>query len=80
MIITLFSDSDLPKKGWFQCCVVCGMVTSRTTFFKKVKGSDGNFIEIRTYLCHGCKNKLTKTSFFDKYVEICYEEMERIEY
>ena len=79
-MITLFSDSDLPIKGWFQCCIMCGQVTAKTLFFKNVICKKGKNIEIRAHMCHGCEMGICKHIFFDEYVMICNEEIKRIGY
>ena len=31
--VYLYEDKNLPKCGWFQGCILCSMVTSKTVFY-----------------------------------------------
>lgn len=63
----MYYDSDLPKDGWLQTCIVCDRVTSKTIFYKIVKKNRKVEIEIYNYLCNICKKKLSNNEFFESY-------------
>ena len=72
-IVSLYAESHLPKKGWFQACIMCEVITSRTHLFKRIENQNGVTIEIYTYLCPHCKRQLVESTFYSKYAEISNE-------
>lgn len=51
-------DSNLPKKGWIQSCIMCYTFTSRTIFYSQIEKRN-TIIETQVYLCPSCKQVLT---------------------
>ena len=51
-------DSNLPKKGWIQSCIMCYTFTSRTIFYSQIEKRN-TIIETQVYLCPSCKQLLT---------------------
>ena len=49
---------NLPEKGWFQSCFMCGAITSGLKLFDSLeKGKD--IYEIYVYVCSPCQKKIT---------------------
>jgi len=54
-------ESDLPKKGWLQSCIMCYTITSNTLFFSQIEKHNA-IIETQTHVCQVCKKKINSTS------------------
>ena len=72
-IVSLYAESHLPKRGWFQACIMCELITSRTHLFKIIESQNGAIFEIHTYLCPRCKRQLEESTFYSKYTAISNE-------
>ncbi len=57
--VYLYEDKDLPKCGWFQGCILCSTITSKTLFFDfKSDEKEKLKYEFYTYLCPPCQRKI----------------------
>ena len=74
-IIDLYSETDLPERGWIQGCMHCYQKTSKTCFYKKFEGHKYNYV-FNLYLCKDCKrfNKLKDIEFLEKVDKAIYDE------
>ncbi len=72
-IVSLYAESHLPQKGWFQACIMCEVITSRTRLFKTIRNKSDVVFEIHTYLCPHCKKQLVELTFNNKYTTISNE-------
>lgn len=54
-------ESDLPKKGWLQSCIMCYTITSKTLFFSQIEKHNA-IIETQVHVCPMCKRKLNPSS------------------
>jgi hypothetical protein len=63
----MYYDSNLPKDGWLQTCIVCDRVTSKTVFYKIIKKNRKTKIEVYNYLCNTCQKKLSNKEFYKTY-------------
>ena len=48
----LYEDSDLPKEGWIQCCIMCTLPTHNTLLYRRFKKKC-----IYSYICRKCSAK-----------------------
>ena len=62
----LYQESDLPKEGWLQACLICDTKTSRCIFYKTIK----KYTKVYVHLCPVCTRKLSSSEFKSKYIEI----------
>ena len=69
----MFYDSELPEHGWFQRCMGCDQVTGKLSLYKKTLLRTGEEVEIYSYLCAKCKNKLQDIVFLENYEKVCNE-------
>ena len=53
--IELFQKSELPKKGWLQCCFHCNAKTSLLTHITTITNYEKKY-ECFAYICKDCKN------------------------
>ena len=74
-IISLYSESHLPKKGWLQACIMCETITSNTRLDRTISNSQDKTFEIYSYICPRCQRKLIDTEFDMKYNEIIQDMM-----
>mgnify|MGYP001318163826 CR=1 FL=1 len=63
----IYYETDLPKDGWFQSCIGCDIITSKTIFYKLINVINQPQIEIYNYLCETCKKKISNKEFFESY-------------
>ena len=54
-------ESNLPKKGWLQSCIMCYTITSKTQFFSQIERHNA-IIETQAHVCAVCKKKINSTS------------------
>lgn len=66
-MISLYSESHLPQKGWLQGCIMCEIITSITHIDRILRPNSRMTYEIHTYICPNCKRKLSEAKFNDKY-------------
>lgn len=70
----IFYKSGLPKDGWLQACIICDQVTSRLHCYKKMCSIRRyEEVDIYSYLCPQCKNKLQDVVFLEQYKKVCDE-------
>lgn len=75
---SIFFNTGLPKKGWFQACTMCQIVTSKlhhckTVSYPRTAISPPIRKKIFSYLCHVCSKNLSNKTFYDEYDDICNE-------
>jgi len=68
-IIELYTETELPKKGWIQGCMNCYIKTSKNEEYKKI--NDEKYIIIfNIYLCKDCmKADILNNEKFKKYID-----------
>lgn len=71
----IYASSRLPKRGWFQACVMCDAFTSKIRLFKKEE--KGKPYEIYTYLCNKCYHKLNDEEFKYEYNKLCNDRINK---
>ena len=57
----IYSKSELPKYGWFQCCFVCKHITS-----KYMNIFSSNYINNKVYVCIKCQKKINEDKEISK--------------
>ena len=69
--ISIYAESHLPKKGWFQGCIMCEVITSKTQLYTTFKKTPTLMYEIHTYICPKCIRDNSKTTVKAKYHTVC---------
>ena len=69
--VYLYDETHLPRKGWLQGCIICGIVTSKLTLFDtKLNKKKKIMNEIYTYICPHCLKDLSNKKSLKQYNEI----------
>ena len=74
--LQIYEETELPKKGWIQGCILCKMPTSKTQYYKSKKVGDLDY-HIFMHLCKDCVNykkmeNLHNRKIIDTYLEKYY--------
>jgi len=77
-VVSIYAESHLPKRGWFQACIMCEVITSSTEFVETKVNNSGLVFDIHAYICPHCKKKLKLDDFKDKYKIICKDMIKQI--
>lgn len=73
--VYLYMDSNLPKEGWIQSCLMCGLYIS-TYYHEETKMYLGNSYKICSYLCDECQERTVKDKNFEKvYFEVYHKKI-----
>ncbi|ANS04317.1 hypothetical protein [uncultured Mediterranean phage] len=54
-VVLRIKSKNLPKEGWLQHCIVCGIVTSREKYYRTIGD-----IQIYAYICKDCRDIYSK--------------------
>jgi hypothetical protein len=67
----VFCNTDLPKDGWIQGCIICNIKTAKVTYYIDI---NDRYIYYMVYCCSDCKIKVNNDDRSrDIYEEIIYE-------
>lgn len=70
MNIYFFDKSHLPKRGWFQSCLMCSSITGSCYLEQVIKKDDKKY-NINCYLCDVCyKEMCDNEKFYRKYDDV----------
>ena len=59
--VYFYEETHLPKKGWFQGCLMCGIVTCKIIFCTKYTNLKKKIsYDIFSYICASCKRGLVE--------------------
>ncbi len=73
--IYLYTESHLPKKGWFQGCLRCASITAHLQLYKTIHADD-LIKEVYVYICSPCQKSLTTFIEEQAFQHICAQVLE----
>lgn len=77
--VYLYTETNMPKNGWFQGCYSCGCITKYTVLMYSFDTSSNIIYVFNVFTCPTCKrNHRKNVNVYDIYKQYCMKQIHSI--